>query len=57
MDHVAGIPVRHPEMVALGRHHGCNGEMCLPSGPESKDGVEATVKIVKADLVPRRRRG
>jgi len=20
MDHVAGIPVRHPEMVALGRH-------------------------------------
>ena len=23
VDHVAGIPVRHPEMVALGRHYGC----------------------------------
>ena len=26
MDHVAGIPVRHPEMVALGRHYGCKVE-------------------------------
>ena len=50
--HVAGIPVRHPEMVALGRHYGCKVETCVPFDPESKGGVEATVKIAKADLVP-----
>jgi len=52
IDHVAGIPVRHPEMVALGRHYGCKVETCVPFDPESKGGVEATVKIAKADLVP-----
>ena len=52
VDHVAGIPVRHPEMVALGRHYGCKVETCVPFDPESKGGVEATVKIAKADLVP-----
>ncbi len=52
MDHVAGIPVRHPEMVALGRHYGCKVQTCVPFDPESKGGVEATVKIAKADLVP-----
>ena len=45
MDHVAGLPVRHPEMVALGRHYGCAVETCVPFDPESKGGVEATVKI------------
>ena len=30
VDHVAGIPVRHPEMVALGRHYGCKVETCVP---------------------------
>ena len=52
MDRVAGIPVRHPEMVALGRHYGCKVETCVPSGPESEGGAEATVKIARADLVP-----
>lgn len=52
MDHVAGIPVRHPEMVALGRYYGCKVETCVPYDPESKGGVEATVKIAKAGLVP-----
>jgi transposase len=52
VDHVAGIPVRHPQMVALGRHYGCTIETCVPFDPESKGGVEATVKIAKADLVP-----
>jgi transposase len=51
-DHVAGVPVRHPEMVALGRHYGCTVATCVPFDPESKGGVEATVKIAKADLVP-----
>ena len=52
IEHVAGIPVRHPDMVALGRHYGCKVETCRPFDPESKGGTEATVKIAKADLVP-----
>jgi transposase len=51
-DRIAGVPVRHPEMVAVGRHYGCTVETCQPFDPESKGGVEATVKIAKADLVP-----
>ena len=52
IEHVAGIPVRHPDMVALGRHYGCTVQTCRPFDPESKGGTEATVKIAKADLVP-----
>jgi transposase len=52
IEHVAGVPVRHPQMVELGRHYGCKVESCVPYDPESKGGVEATVKIAKADLVP-----
>jgi transposase len=48
MDHVAGIPVRHPEMVAMGRHYGCTVETCVPFDPESKGGVEATVETAEA---------
>jgi transposase len=50
--HVAGIPVRHPDMVALGRHYGCTVQTCRPFDPQSKGGTECTVKIAKADLVP-----
>jgi hypothetical protein len=52
MDLVAGVPVRHPEMVAVGRHYGCKVETCVAYDPQSKGGVEATVKLAKADLVP-----
>jgi transposase len=52
VEHVAGVPVRHPEMVAVGRHYGCKVESCVAYDPESKGGVEATVKLAKADLVP-----
>jgi len=52
IDHVAGIAVRHPEMVAAGRHYGMTVATCVPFDPQSKGGVEATVKIAKADLVP-----
>jgi transposase len=50
--HVAGIPVRHPDMVALGRHYGCTVQTCRPFDPQSKGGTECTVKIAKWDLVP-----
>jgi transposase len=52
MDLVAGIPIRHPEMGAVGRHYGCKVATCVAYDPESKGGVEATVKLAKADLVP-----
>jgi len=52
IDHVAGVPVRHPEMVAIGGHYGITIATCVPADPESKGGSEATVRIAKADLVP-----
>jgi transposase len=52
MEHVAGVAVRHPEMVAAGRHYGCKVESCVPYDPESKGGSESTVKVAKRDIVP-----
>ena len=52
VEHVAGVAVRHPEMVAAGRHYGCKVETCVPYDPESKGGSESTVKVAKRDLVP-----
>lgn len=51
-DHVAGIAVRHPLLVAAGHHYGLTITTCVPADPESKGGSEATVRIAKADLVP-----
>jgi transposase len=52
VEHVAGVAVRHPTMVAAGRHYGCVVQSCVPYDPETKGGSEATVKIAKWDLVP-----
>lgn len=52
IDHVAGIAVRHPTVVAAGKHYGVVVATCVPADPESKGGSEATVRIAKADLVP-----
>ena len=38
--------------LLAGRHYGCTVCSCEPLDPESKGGVEASVKIAKADLVP-----
>jgi hypothetical protein len=54
VEHVAGVPVRHPMIVAAGRHYGLTVHTCIPFDPESKGGSEATVRIAKADLVPTR---
>lgn len=51
-DHIAGIAVRNPEIVEVGRHYGMTIRTCIPADPESKGGSEATVRIAKADLVP-----
>ncbi len=52
IDHVAGVPVRHPQIVQAGRHYGTQVHTCVPFDPESKGGSESTVRIAKADLVP-----
>jgi Mu transposase, C-terminal domain len=52
VEHVAGIPVRNPAAVELGRHYGLTIATCVPYDPASKGGSESTVKIAKADLVP-----
>lgn len=51
-DHVCGLAVRHPLMVAAGRHYGLSVVTCVPYDPETKGGSESTVKVAKADLVP-----
>jgi transposase len=51
-DIVARIPVRHPELVKMGRHYGLSIATCVVADPESKGGAEATVRIAEADLVP-----
>jgi transposase len=52
VDHVAGIAVRNPQIVAAGYHYGVSIQTCVPADPQSKGGSENTVKIAKADLVP-----
>ena len=52
IERIARIPVRHPEIVAAGRHYGTAILACAPFDPESKGGSESTVKVAKADLVP-----
>ncbi|MGH3864715.1 MAG: IS21 family transposase [Pseudonocardiaceae bacterium] len=52
VEHIARIPVRHPEIVAAGAHYGMQVATCVPFDPESKGGSEASVRIAKADLVP-----
>lgn len=53
VDHVAGIPVRNPQIVGFARHYSTAVHTCMPADPASKGGVENAVKIAKADLVPK----
>lgn len=52
VEHVARVPVRHPDIVAAGRHYGMTIRTCVPADPQTKGGSEASVRIAKADLVP-----
>ena len=49
---VAGIALRHPEIVGASRHYGCVIHTCQSADPESKGRSAATVRIAKADIVP-----
>ena len=53
VEHVAGIAVRNPAMVAFSRFYGVTVHTCEPADPASKGGSESTVKLAKADLVPK----
>ena len=37
---------------SFGRHYGVSVLTCEPADPAAKGGVEASVKVAKADLVP-----
>jgi transposase len=52
-EHVAGIAVRNPAIVAFARHYSVTILTCEPCDPATKGGSESTVKIAKADLVPK----
>ena len=52
VEHVCGISVRNPQIVAVSRHYGMTVATCEPADLQSKGGSEATVRVAKADLVP-----
>jgi len=51
--HVAGVPIRNQQTLDFARHYGVTVLTCQPADPASKGGVEASVKLAKADLVPK----
>lgn len=53
IEHVAGIAIRNPAIVAAGQHYGLTLKTCKVADPQSKGGSEATVRVAKADLVPK----
>lgn len=53
VSHVAGVPVRNTQTVSFARHYAITVLTCQPADPASKGGVEASVKVAKADIVPK----
>ena len=51
--HIAGVPVRNQQTVDFARHYGVTVLTCQPADPASKGGVESSVKLAKADIVPK----
>ena len=51
-EHIAGIAVRNPQLIAFAGHYSVTVHTCVPADPASKGGTESSVKISKADLVP-----
>ena len=54
IDQVCNLPVRNGKIVEFGHWYGTTIHTCTPYDPASKGGVENSVKIAKADLVPSR---
>ena len=53
VEHIAGIPVRNSQLAEFARHYSVVVHTCVPADPASKGGTESSVKIAKADLVPK----
>ena len=53
VEHIAGIAVRNRQLVAFAEHYSVTVHTCVPADPASKGGSESSVKISKADLVPK----
>lgn len=53
LDHVAHIAIRNPHMVSVAVYYGFSLATCVPYDPESKGGSESTVRVSKADLIPK----
>ena len=53
VEHVAGMAVRNPAILAFARHYSVTIYTCVPVDPASKGGSESSVKVAKADLVPK----
>ena len=51
--HVAGLAVRNRTMLAVANYYGVSVHTCVPADPESKGGSESSVKLAKADVLPR----
>ena len=52
-NHVAGLAVRNRTMLSVAHYYGVSLHTCVPADPESKGGSESTVKLAKADVLPR----
>lgn len=52
-EHVAGMPVRNRQLLGFAEHYSVVVHTCVPADPASKGGSESSVKISKADLVPK----
>ena len=53
VSHIAGVPVRNQQTVDFARHYGITVLTCQPADPATKGGVESSVKLAKADIVPK----
>jgi transposase len=53
VSHIAGVPVRNQQTVDFARHYSVTVLTCQPADPASKGGVESSVKVAKADIVPK----
>ena len=53
VSHIAGVPVRNQQTVDFARHYGITVLTCQPADPATKGGVESSVKVAKADIVPK----
>jgi hypothetical protein len=51
--HVAGLAVRNRHVLGVAHYYGVAVHTCVVADPESKGGTEATVRIAKADVLPR----